>query len=516
MDMLQTNEFALHLEKLLEQWRIPGLSIAVFDRDTISATASGFAQLDPEVRATPDTIYDMASTSKSLTAACVGKLVSDNERYPHVQWTTPVSEVLPNDFILPDTYASTHATIEDILSHRTGMPGHDLSYFGVKAASPDTPRSVTRSLRNMPMTAKLRSKYQYNNMMYTVATYLVEELTQQTFADFLQQNFFNILNMSSTYLQPSAVFTAGKADKLASRHIWKAEAKTFIALEPVEQPEGQGAGSLQSTVTDYAKWARALLQQDTTLFPKDIYTELCKPRTILDPESTSEDREPYTSYELYCLGLSVRSYRGHRVIEHDGGITGYESLLVFLPDDDFGLVVCGNAKNAARVARILSMEMIDQLLDVPVVDRVDWAARAAKIAEEAENEEEQSHKNEADQTVPSSEMDSQRPPLEAFTGTFKNASYHRITIVIKDEQLYINALDRSEPFELFFNKRMHPVDNDKYRCAVNLLDDTQVPEEVKAEFRLAPGSMTGERKVEAVGITLCFEAEQMLIWFERV
>lgn len=79
-----------------------------------------------------DTLFDCASTSKSFTAAAISLLVDDNENYPNVQWRTPVSTLVP-EFVLKDSYATANVTIEDILSHRSGMPRYSyccISFLG--------------------------------------------------------------------------------------------------------------------------------------------------------------------------------------------------------------------------------------------------------------------------------------------------------------------------------------------------------------------------------------------------
>lgn len=72
---------------------------------------------------TPETLINCASTAKNMTAAALSLLVDDNDKYKDVQWKTPLSQLMRDDFLLPDPYVTEHATIEDILSHRTGLPG---------------------------------------------------------------------------------------------------------------------------------------------------------------------------------------------------------------------------------------------------------------------------------------------------------------------------------------------------------------------------------------------------------
>jgi CubicO group peptidase (beta-lactamase class C family) len=66
-------------------------------------------------------LYDIASSSKSLTTASVALLVEDNDNFPEIQWTTPLNELLPEDFVMPTPELNERVTVEDMLSHRTGM-----------------------------------------------------------------------------------------------------------------------------------------------------------------------------------------------------------------------------------------------------------------------------------------------------------------------------------------------------------------------------------------------------------
>lgn len=121
-------------------------------------------------------------------------LVDDNEKYPEVQWTTPVSSLIREDFVLEDEYATSHVSIEDTLSHRTGFGTHSASFGGAVK----NPKDVVRSLRYIPLTAQLRTKYQYSNHMFIVASYLIERLTGVWLGDFLRQRIWEPLGMNST------------------------------------------------------------------------------------------------------------------------------------------------------------------------------------------------------------------------------------------------------------------------------------------------------------------------------
>jgi CubicO group peptidase (beta-lactamase class C family) len=104
--------------------------------------------------------------SKAFTAAAISLLVDDEKNYPDVQWNAPVSSLIRDDFVLSDSRYTEQVTVEDILSHRSGLPeyascsvavlfnfanfgSHDDACLGVFAKEPDTPQSVTRKLRHL-------------------------------------------------------------------------------------------------------------------------------------------------------------------------------------------------------------------------------------------------------------------------------------------------------------------------------------------------------------------------------
>lgn len=105
----------------MQSYHLPGLSISICQNETINSTGFGVLSRESQEAATADTLYDIASSSKSLTAASVALLVEDNENFPEVQWTTPLHDLLPEDFVMPTPELTKRVTVEDILSHRTGM-----------------------------------------------------------------------------------------------------------------------------------------------------------------------------------------------------------------------------------------------------------------------------------------------------------------------------------------------------------------------------------------------------------
>lgn len=122
MEYFKSNKFADNVEALMSKHHMVGLSMAMVQDETIETRAFGKASLEPAKDCTPDTLFDLASASKSMTAASVALLVHEKEKFPDVEWDTPMSKLLPEDFVMSEEDFTKNITVEDMISHRTGLP----------------------------------------------------------------------------------------------------------------------------------------------------------------------------------------------------------------------------------------------------------------------------------------------------------------------------------------------------------------------------------------------------------
>lgn len=162
-DGVFTPAFDALVSAALKRRHIPGLSIAVIDDQTVfakvyviplpSTTSTkisqgyGHSRL-PDEDVTPDTLFHCASMTKAFTATAVSLLVDDDEKYPDVKWTAPVSSLIRDDFVLSDG-RTDEVTVEDLLSHRIGLPKYDyiLLQPGTRTTCIDQPQPRRRLLR---------------------------------------------------------------------------------------------------------------------------------------------------------------------------------------------------------------------------------------------------------------------------------------------------------------------------------------------------------------------------------
>ena len=262
----------------------------------------------PDTPITPDTIFFGASTTKAFTTAAVALYLEESKS--QLSWRTPVHSLIPNDFMTLDDYTTLHATLEDLGSHRTGIPRHDGTLIiGVYK----TVREVVRSLRHLPLTEPFRTTYQYSNHMFVTLGYVVQNLTGILLGDFLSQHIWQPLGMESTFFSLNDTLASGKP--LAKGYYWDESTGSFEIANYISEEYDAGAGALMSSVNDYAKWVHMMMYQAAPL-SDEIHKQLISPRTII---GKGEDG---VGIKAYALGWDVETYHGWEVISHAGSTIG--------------------------------------------------------------------------------------------------------------------------------------------------------------------------------------------------
>ncbi|KAG4271554.1 hypothetical protein FPRO04_10845 [Fusarium proliferatum] len=519
MDLFDSPMFSHRVETLMQSNRVPGLSIAIVWGDQVKSTGYGFASVKSQEPCTADTLFDIASSSKSLTAAAIALLVED-AKFPGLQYDSLMSELLPDDFVMSDDLHTNTVTVDDLLGHHTGMPGHDDSYLGIRVTEPDDARSITRNLRNLAVTAPPRTRYIYCNMMYTVLTHLIETKTGQQFDAFLQERIFDRLGMTSSSLQSKSARARGHGHRLAKGHVWDKKSASYRQFDAVDCPEGQGAGSVISSANDFIKFLSALIDRNSSI-SEDVYQGLARPRS--QRVANHRQRKAGIDCIFYTAGMDLHWQGQHAVFGHSGDITGCGSRFVFLPDLKFGAVVMGNSSGTNSVAAQLFREFIAAVVNSDL-GRQQLSAVAGrdvptKLSEVSMHSKpgSQSHATGMAKTKGLKGKDQKRDSTEvkvasqrtmalgAYTGDYWNPGYHNMRVEIKDNGLFIDATDRSMGFTA---RLKHRRDQSIFDAQVRDAFDTG-DEVLMIEFTIEDG------KVVRMGMDL----EPLigdLVWFDKV
>jgi CubicO group peptidase (beta-lactamase class C family) len=375
--MTSWNDFDTYVRDAMPTWHCPGVAIAVVRGDeVVHRAAYGLRDVERDLPLTPDTRFAMASVTKSFTAMSVALLVEDGR----LAWDAPVRDYVP-ELVLHDAYASEHLSVRDMLSHRSGLPRHDLAAWRL-----EVPRAAfVARLRHLRPSASFRERFQYNNLMYYALAHVVERIAGQRWEDFVHARIFEPLGMVGSNFLPEPP-REGQVTALGYRVDRDEDGNPtgLVAMPFGEHTEVSpgAAGALFSTLDDQVRWLGLHVNRgrwgDATLVSPFTCEQLHQPVSV-QPVTGARRELMGTTLLTYALGWSVEPYRGHTLVQHGGNVEGHSLMVGFVPEERTGVVVLTNgAMMPLRDA--LLYEALDRALRL---EPRDWNARLHGVYDEA-------------------------------------------------------------------------------------------------------------------------------------
>jgi CubicO group peptidase (beta-lactamase class C family) len=410
----QIAELDAYIERARIAWRVPGLSVAIVQNDQI-VYLKGFGQRDiaGNLPVTPDTMFAGASTSKAFTSAGIGILVDEGR----LNWDEPVQTYLPT-FSIADRATGAQITLRDMLSHRTGMPRHDAVWYNNTQLSR---ADLIGRLRFLPSSAPLRSRWQYNNMMYITAGFIAGQTAGTTWEDFTRQRLFQPLGMTRTNFSVSDM--AADPDHATAYKLNDSREITAIPLRNVDFIGP--AGSINSTARDYANWVR--LHLNNGMFEgRRIVSEqsMQAMHAPVMPLGSAPDPEfPQFSPQLYGMGWFVDSYRGEQRVQHGGNLDGFTARVTVFPGRNLGIVTFVNLE-VSPLPGYLSVDILDRVAGNIPVNFAETTLARRDIAERTGDE--------AERRLSETQVRGTRPahPIADYAGTYTDPGYGSWTFAV--------------------------------------------------------------------------------------
>lgn len=394
-----------------DQWQTPGVVIAVVrGGEVVYVHALGVRDVAQNLEVTPQTLFAIASCTKAFTTAALAILVDEGR----LDWDLPVREFVPS-FRLQDPLATERITARDLVCHRSGLPRHDLLWYG----STKSRSELVQRMRHLEPSTDFRSTWQYQNLMYMTAGYVIEQITGQSWEEFVHDRIFAPLSMNGS------TFAVEESRQNPDHALpYKRERNGTVHEIPFYSQWGIGpAGGINSSVRDLAKWITMHLNEGrwdgTQVVSKSQVREMHTPQMVMPPN----DKYPELLHPSYGLGWSIRGYRGHELLQHGGNIDGFASLVTLLPRENIGVVVLTNL-DRSPVPWILSMSLCDRLLELP---EAPWNNRAQQEHDESKEAQRRSEEKDAGDrrtdTLPSH-------PIESYAGEYEHPAYGVIEFVL--------------------------------------------------------------------------------------
>ncbi|WP_246072526.1 serine hydrolase domain-containing protein [Martelella lutilitoris] len=313
---------------------VPGIAVAVVHGGK-TVYAKGFGTRDGALPVTPDTVFQLASLSKSVGATVVARQVSRDV----VSWDSRMQDLLPW-FSLSDAAVSDRLTIGDLYSHRSGLPGHagdDLEDLGFDR------QTILERLRLQPL-SPFRISYAYTNFGLTAAAEAVAEASGVAWSDLAEEAVFEPLGMTVT----SARFE----DFMARENRATPHARTADGFAPLYQrdPDAQTpAGGVSSSVNDMTNWMKMVLADGGDLIRPEALQPAISPQSFSSRPHSPDERAGFYGY-----GFGVGTTESGRVIlSHSGAfILGAGTYFALIPSLDVGIIVLSNAAPVGAVEAI--------------------------------------------------------------------------------------------------------------------------------------------------------------------
>ena len=420
------------VESVMAEWKVPGLGVAIVeDGKTVFAKGYGWRNVEQQLPVTPDTLFAIGSNTKSFTATLLAMQVDEGT----LAWDTPIRTVLP-EFRLHDPVATAGMTAVDLLSHRSGLPRHDLFWY----ATGKSRTELIAGLHHLEPSASFRSKYQYQNLMFLTAGVVAERIGGKSWEELVEERIFRPLGMeratfSVDRMQQDDDFSYGYG---AEQEIERVPFRNIDAIGP--------AGSINTSARELARYVLFHLAYgkvgDTQLLKEDSARLMQLPQMVMTGPLRERLKDgPEISDPSYGLGLMVGGYRGRKHVSHGGGIDGFISAMEWLPDEQIGVIALSNTSHTGTVPALVVRNALDRMLGL---EPIDWAARARKREAEAKAKVEEAKKADLAAAVAGT---SPSHPLADYAGDYEHSGYGKASVRVEGDGLILVVVGIEFPLE---------------------------------------------------------------------
>jgi len=357
-----------HLEQCIETFmhseHVPGLALALVQgQEVVYARGFGTTSVeDGALPVTPETLFGIGSTTKPLTGTAILRLVERGA----LDLDTPVKHYVP-ELRLSDPAATEQVTLRMLLSHMAGLPTR---YQPFGRRDPEALEAwVRQELPQLVLVAPPGKVHSYSNPGMNLAGYVAEVVSGKAYAELMAQEVFGPLEMRRTTFDALVALTS----PMAQAHR-RPDGKTLEVWHRFFDNSGHApSGYALSTVLDLANFAIMLMHEGN--FHEQQVLSAYSVRMMQTPHVDLST----PSGEVYGLTMRSETYKGMRLVGHDGDVTSFLSRFVMVPEAHVAVSILVNWPAPLRT---LSKALLDEMLPVPK-----WTgAPSEQVPEQSESE----------------------------------------------------------------------------------------------------------------------------------
>jgi CubicO group peptidase (beta-lactamase class C family) len=418
----QVKAFDAYVDKARKEWNVPGLAIAVVkDGKVLLNKGYGVTELGTNKEVNAETLFACASTTKAMTATCMGMLVDEGK----VNWNDRVIEYLP-EFQLHDPFVTRELRILDLFTHNSGVGNADFLWVAMDITGDE----ILQRMRMVEPSYSMRLSFIYQNIFYLAAGKVIEKVSGQPWNEFIQERIFDPLKMTRTYP------TLGQIkDSNQTKPHFNIDGKMTVIVHTSADRIGP-AGSVWSCTDDMTKWMMCMIDsgkyEGGRLVKPSTWTMMTKPHVMVTASQfypTQQLTKP--NWTTYGMGWFQHDYKGRKINFHTGSLAGAIAIHGQIPEDWLGVYVFGNFDHA-EVRHALMYKAFDLFA---LGGTRDWSAEFHQLysglqADSEKREKEFESKRVAD-TQPSLD-------LTQYAGEYADLLYGNLTVTLNGSQLEIN------------------------------------------------------------------------------
>jgi CubicO group peptidase (beta-lactamase class C family) len=410
--------FDAFVELAMKSWAVPGLAVAIVkDGKVVLTKGYGLRNVQANLPVTADTLFAIGSSTKAFTTMAMGILAEEGK----LAWDDPVTKYLPT-FELRDKVAGMGMTPRDLVTHRSGLPRHDLVWYNATR----TRAELVAVLKYLEPSESFREKFQYQNLMFLTAGHLAAEVAGTSWEEVIRTRILDPLGMKSTNF---AVSVSQKRRDFATPYRLKEKVAGDIPFRVIDAIGP--AGSINSTANDMAKWLQLNLGVGAVDGKRIVAArqvqDMHRPHMVIQTfPGLFED--PEIQQPAYGLGWFVESYRGRKRVHHGGAIDGFQAQVSFLPAEGVGVVVLTNL-GGTPLPDIVARHASDRLMGL---EPLDWNGRALTRRDVAEKASAAAKKSAGDERRTGTKP---AHALDEYAGEYSHPAYGSVIVTASGDRL---------------------------------------------------------------------------------
>ena len=400
----------------------PGFAVAVVKGDkVIYAKGFGYRDYENKIPVDTETLFAIGSSTKAFTSGILGQLRHEEK----LSFDDSPIEYIPELRFYNDEL-NNHVIIKDLMSHRTGIPRHDYSWYLFPTFDKD---SLLARIPYLEPFTGVRKTWYYNNFMFLLQGVIAERITGKSWEDNIRERFFEPLKMSRSNVSIDELEESSNAalgyETDGEGEVSKMDYYRIAAMRP--------AGSINSSVSEMSNWLITWINKGSfegkEIFPESYVQEAMSSHMVVSA-ATPDEELPGLHLANYGYGWFISSYKGHYRVEHGGNIDGFSANVAFYPSDSIGIVVLAN-QNGSAAPSLVRNTLADRLLDVEITD---WAKRHSDQQDKAKEQQKEAEENK----TASNKVANTRPShiLQDYTGTYEHPGYGAFSISVDSDSLF--------------------------------------------------------------------------------